>query len=219
MFYLSQTVTDYEEIGYTNLIAPTVAKGIRGYIQWAMRDAGIDKRRTQLNMLVRVYPPDFRDDDASEGSDFAPSPVSNPEDQGQALDGAVEADEADEAQRARRFTRAISRDLEKRLRDMGQRWRDLLRDDKGKGFIAQPPTLYAFAVVQHVVLLASHDSGSSTNPVAVLWQVRLNDRGKWLWNALSLALVINLARDALNQMWDTGIIVAEQRNSGDDPDL
>lgn len=192
-----------------------------------MRDAGIDEHNTQLNMLVRAYPPDFRDDEDSEGSDFAPSPVNSDGDGEQQLKAAAastrkarEDTEDDEAQRARRFTRAVSRDLERRLFNMGQRWRHQLRDRKGgKGFIAQPPTLYAFAVIQHVVLLASHDSGDPTNPVVVLEQVRLNDRGQWLWNALSLALPVNQARDALNQMWDTGVVVAEQPDSEDDPDL
>ncbi len=190
-----------------------------------MRDVGIDARNTQLNMLVRAYPPDFRDDEDSEGSNFAPSPVNSDGDgEEQLLKAAAarvyEDPEADEAQRARRFTRAVSRDLERRLFDMGQRWRHLLRDRSGgKGYIAPPPTLYAFAVIQHVVLLASHDPSDAKNPVVVLEQVRLNDRGQWLWNALSLALPVNQARDALNRMWDTGAVVAEQPDSQDDPDL
>lgn len=102
---------------------------------------------------------------------------------------------------------------------MGQRWRDSLRNSKGKGYIAQPPTLYAFAVVQHIVMLASHDSGAPTNPVVVLEQVRLNDRGQWLWNALSIAIPVNMARDALCEMWDTGVVVAEHDQSESDPDL
>ncbi|KAK4157278.1 hypothetical protein C8A00DRAFT_40373 [Chaetomidium leptoderma] len=228
LFYLSQTVTDYEEIGYQSKIAPTVVKGIRSYIKWAMRDARIDTHNTQLNMLVQAYPPEFQDDGyVSDGSNFAPSPVSSNEDQewgaadgSKIMDGANEADvEAAEAQRARRFTRAVSRDLERRLVDMGQRWRNSLRNKRGKGFIAEPPTLYAFAVIQHIVLLASHDSSSPTNPVVVLEQIVLNDRGQWLWNALSIALPVNMARDALNGMWDAGVVVAEHDDSEADPDL
>ncbi|KAL2200689.1 hypothetical protein P885DRAFT_28381 [Corynascus similis CBS 632.67] len=226
LFYLSQTVTDYEEIGYQDKIAKTVVKSIRGYIKWAMRDAGIDMRKTPLNILVRAYPPDFRGDQGyeSEESDFAPSPASSNEEHlgymGDADNGMNdEAMKAAEAQRARRFTHAVSRDLESRLLNMGQRWRNRLRDTRSKGFIAQPPTLYAFAVVQHIAMLASHDPSSSTNPVVVLEQVRLNDRGQWLWNALSIALPINMARDALNGMWETGVIVAENEDSDTDPDL
>ncbi|KAH6631999.1 hypothetical protein F5144DRAFT_238073 [Chaetomium tenue] len=228
LFYLSQTVTDYEEIGNQEKIAKTVVRGIRGYIRWAMRDAGIDMRKTQLNLLVQAYPPDFRADDDSEGaeSDFAPSPVSSNEDQEGEMTGtdeykdkAVETFEAAEAQRARRFTHAVSRDLERRLLGLGQRWRDRLRVKGGKGLITAPPTLYAFAVIQHIAMLASHDPSSSANPVVVLEQVHLNDRGKWLWNALSIALPINMARDALNGMWETGVVVAEHSDREVDPDL
>ncbi|KAK3294650.1 uncharacterized protein B0H64DRAFT_191757 [Chaetomium fimeti] len=228
LFYLSQTVTDYEEIGYQDKIAKTVVRGIRNYIKWAMRDVGIDMRKTQLNLLVQAYPPDFRADDDSEAveSDFAPSPVSSNEDQEVEMSGndehkdnVVEVFEATEAQRARQFTHAVSRDLERRLLNMGQRWRDRLRVKGGKGLIAAPPTLYAFAVIQHIAMLASHDPSSSTNPVVVLEQVHLNDRGKWLWNALSIALPVNMARDALNGMWETGVVVAEHGDQGTDPDL
>ncbi|KAL2024029.1 hypothetical protein VTK56DRAFT_264 [Thermocarpiscus australiensis] len=221
LFYLSQTVTDYEEIGYQNKISSTVVKGIRSYINWSLRDARIDKSKTQLNMLVQAYSQDFRGDDEYESteSDFAPSSASGNED---AETPGIRKDDTgydslSAAQRQRRFTRAVSRDLERRLLHMGQRWRTLLRDDHGKGYIAQPPTLYAFAVVQHIVMLASHDPGASTNPVVVLDQVRLNDRGQWLWNALSIALPVNMARDALCRLWDTGLIVEEQ--TGSDPDL
>lgn len=225
LFYLSQVVTDYEEIGYQDKIAKAVVRCIRGYIKWAMRDVGIDMRKTPPNIMVRAYPPDFRGSDASdsEESDFAPSPVSSSNDEEE--DGVVggtgiRRDEAAlEAQRARRFTQAVSRDLESRLLRLGQRWRDLLRDQGGKGFIARPPTLYAFAVIQHIAMLASHDPSSPSNPVVVLEQIRLNDRGQWLWNALSLALPVNMARDALNRMWDTGVIVAEHNDSDTDPDL
>ncbi|KAL2157185.1 hypothetical protein VTH06DRAFT_6321 [Thermothelomyces fergusii] len=223
LFYLSQVVTDYEEIGYEDKIAKAVVRCIRGYVRWAMRDAGIDMRKTPLNILVRAYPPDFRgrEDSDSEDSDFAPSPVSSSGEQVEGADGAGmgKDDAALEAQRARRFTRAVSRDLESRLLGLGQRWRDRLRDPRGKGFIARPPTLYAFAVIQHIAMLASHDPSSQANPVVVLEQIRLNDRGQWLWNALSIALPVNMARDALNGMWDTGVIVAEHSDPGADPDL
>ncbi|SPQ20090.1 c411e416-c577-40d9-a0e2-fff812b44106 [Thermothielavioides terrestris] len=220
LFQLSQIVTDYEEIGYQSKISPTIVKGIQAYIKWAMRDAGIDKSRTLLNMLVQAYPPDFDDEQASEGSDYVPSPVSSNEEVRENNEHHDDDDDGQtEARQARRFTRAVSRDLERRLLNLGQRWRDVLRDGRHRGYIAQPPTLYAFAVIQHIVLLASHDSSEPTNPVVVLEQIRLNDRGQWLWNALSLALPVNMARDALTNMWDTGVIVAVQDDSASDPDL
>ncbi|KAK4099684.1 hypothetical protein N658DRAFT_517190 [Parathielavia hyrcaniae] len=234
LFYLSQTVSDHEEIGYQHKITSTAVKGIRNYIKWALQDAGIDKRKSQLNMMVLGYPPEFQgNDDSQDGeSDFAPSPVSSHGDADpETADDAVKAGdkkkhrqfnaEPDEAQRARRFTRAVSRDLERRLLSMGQRWRERLRQKRGgKGFVARPPTLYAFAVIQHIVMLASHDAGSAANPVVVLEQVRLNERGQWLWNALSLALPVNMARDALNEFRSTGVVVHwEAEDWRADPDL
>ncbi|KAK3306880.1 uncharacterized protein B0T15DRAFT_156291 [Chaetomium strumarium] len=218
LFYLSQTVTDFEEIGYESKISPTIVKGIRSYIKWALRDARIDESGTLPNMFVQAYPPDFDDDYDSEDSNFTPSPVSSDDGLNASGKGEHEGDNLTELQRARRFTRAVSRDLERRLRNRGQRWRDALRNRNGKGYIAQPPTLYAFAVIQHIVMLASHDSTESTNPVVVLEQIRLNDRGQWLWNALSIALPINMARDTLNGMRDTGLIVEEHEDLPD-PDM
>ncbi|KAL2267040.1 hypothetical protein VTJ83DRAFT_4317 [Remersonia thermophila] len=221
LFYLSQTVTDYEEIGYESKIAPTVVKTLRGYIQWALRDAGIDKHKSLLNMLVRSYPPEFMDAaPAPSGSD-----LSSPDDSSGDYD-----DQFAEDRRVQRFTRAVSRDVERRLRQLGQRWRDSLQqqeDARQARMLLSPgrrrpqaPTLYAFAVIQHIVLLASHDPNRGENgPVVVLEQVPLNDRSQWLWNALSLALPVNLARDALCQLWDTGNIVALQPGAKDDPDL
>ncbi|KAK4126543.1 hypothetical protein N657DRAFT_569617 [Parathielavia appendiculata] len=232
LFYLSQTVSDYEEIGYQSKITSTAVKGIRSYIKWALRDAGIDNRRSLLNMLVQGYTPDFHvDDDSQSGeSDFAPSPVSSNEDGDRETADAVKAGgkrhhqsdaELEEAQRALRFTRAVSRDLERRLLGLGQRWRERLRQKRGgKGFVARPPTLYAFAVIQHIVMLASYDSGSATDPVVVLEQVRLNERGQWLWNALSLALPVNMARDALNGFRGTSVVVERREEDWRaDPDL
>jgi hypothetical protein len=184
-------------------------------------------------MLVQGYPPDFRIEhaDESEESDFAPSPVtSNGE---QHLPDPTDhlhhhpqsaADDLEEAQRARRFTRAVSRDLEERLVTMGQRWRERLLRDKQRGaragYVARPPTLYAFAVIQHIVMLASHDAGSASNPVVVLDQVRLNERGQWLWNALSLALPVNMARDTLVELEGTGVVVGLRgEDYRMDPDL
>ncbi|KAL1839779.1 hypothetical protein VTJ49DRAFT_1153 [Mycothermus thermophilus] len=221
LFYLSQTVTDYEEIGYESKIAPTVVKTLRGYIQWALRDAGIDKHKSLPNMFVRSYPPDFVGaEPTSSGSD-----LSSLDDDYSDYD-----DQLADDLRAQRFTRAVSRDIERRLRQLGQRWRDSLQQQEdatqGKKRLTpvhrrpQAPTLYAFAVIQHIVLLASHDPSRAENsPVVVLEQVALNDRSQWLWNALSLALPVNMARDALCQLWDTGNIVAIQPGAKDDPDL
>lgn len=227
LFYLSQTVADYEEIGYQHKIARTIGKGLRNYINWSLRDAGIYKVKTQLNILVKEYAPDFssyNDDGEGMESAFTASSVDNSQDLDEEMTGTVDiiaktVAVLTEEEQQRRFTWAISRDLERRLRNLGQRWRELLRGESGRGYLAQPPTLYAFAIVQHIVMLASHDPSVPDNPVVVLEQVRLNDRGQWLWNALSLAIPVNMARDGLDRLWDTGLIVPLREHPDSDPDL
>lgn len=191
-----------------------------------MRDANIDKAKTQLNMLVKQYPPDFHShyDDRSMDMDFPSSLAADDQDLDVGMTGTVDifakaVAVMTEEEQQRRFTWAISRDLERRLRDMGQRWRELLRDHERGGFKAQPPTLYAFAIVQHIVMLVSHDPSLSSNPAIVLEQVRLNDRGQWLWNALALAIPVNIARDALDRLKQTGVIFALDEQLDSDPDL
>ncbi|GAB1319097.1 hypothetical protein MFIFM68171_09307 [Madurella fahalii] len=226
LFYLSQTVADYEEIGYQHKIARTIGRGLRNYINWSLRDAGIYKAETQLNILVKEYPPDFTgyDDNESTGSTFTASLAGSDRDLDAEMTGTVDiitktVAVLTEEEQQRRFTRAISRDLERRLRDLGGQWRELLRNESGRGYMAQPPTLYAFAIVQHIVMLASHDPSVPDNPVVVLEQVRMNDRGQWLWNALSLAIPVNMARDGLDRLWDTGLIAPLRERSDSDPDL
>lgn len=223
LFILSQTVTDYEEIGETEKIAPAIVKVLRGYVDWAMRDSGIDKKQTLLNTFVVSYVESYGADDDSDsaGSDSALSEMSEQEDEDgnrvvvkRARDPAITA-----KRRQDRFQLEVSRDLQRRLYELGKRWRELLWNEESQAYDHTPPTVFAFAIVQHVVLLASIDSASATSPVVVLETVSLNDRRQWLWNALTLALAVNLARDRLMEMWDTGKVVKLEAEEGDDPDL
>ncbi|KAK3318649.1 hypothetical protein B0H66DRAFT_246308 [Apodospora peruviana] len=207
LFYLSQTVTDYEQIGYEDKIAPMVIKEILKYYRWALRDVGLDKFKVKPTMLIREYRPELRwlkeerdEDDVDEDD--------------------IDEDALTDAERRARFTEAVSRDLERRLLSMALTWRDVLWDDKTGEYVMQPPTLYAFAVVQHMVMLVSHDSAEVDNPVVVLDQVRLNERGAWLWNALSIAIPINMIRDGINHNRHPRVIVPRAVDPSDeDPDL
>ncbi|KAK3379263.1 hypothetical protein B0T24DRAFT_646905 [Lasiosphaeria ovina] len=232
LFYLSQTVKDYEEIGYQDRIAPTVVKVIRNYYKWALKDASVGRRGIPPGLLVTAYPPDFtissdigEDTDGDDGGYVDEEGIGNGVEQdetgkgdGGYIDDDRDLDDLTDEQHQQRFTRAVSRDLEKKLMDMGQRWRRYLREDVRKDIPVDPPTLYAFAVVQHMVMLVSHDSNSSKNSVVVLEQVRLNDRGQWLWNALSIAIPINKTRDAIFKMRRAGCF-SLSRDESDDPDI
>jgi hypothetical protein len=202
LFYLSQTVTDYEEMGNEEKISSIIVKGIKKYIDWSLRDAGMDGTKTESTIMVLQFSPDFRGDGEHDS-----------------MESGFTSSGGDTSRDVIRFTRAVDKELEKRFHELGQRWRALLWDNSSKRFRAEPPTLYALSVVQHVVMLTSHDSSNSMNPVVVLDQINLNERGLWLWNALSIALPVNMARDGLCKLWDTGVIKRRSGlTAGPDPD-
>lgn len=116
------------------------------------------------------------------------------------------------------FIESVSRDIEERLCVLADSWRRLLWDKRTKGYSMRPPTLYAFAVVQHIVMLVSLDSADESNPVIILNQIRLNDRGQWLWNALSIAIPISVIRDAIYHTRHPKSVVPKPVDEDDDPD-
>lgn len=203
-------MTDNEELELQEKSAPMVAKTLRNYYKWAVRDCGLDPHKNIPAVLVKDYQTTFGQDREADGQDSISA----------SSDSDIELSEerSDEDQEMQRFARALDNDLEKRLRRLGQQWHDVLWDQKRQQYIAPLPTLYGLAVVQHIVGVVSLDPNSAKNSVVVLEQVKLNDRGQWLWNALSLALPINLARDALYDLRNTAVIYADQPDTSD-PDL
>lgn len=244
LFRLSQTVNDYEEIGYQDKIAPTIVKALSNYWRWALQDVGLGKKGIFSTLLIRSYPEDFVGDGDydSEDEEMSDAPTTETGDVVQSTEtDSVEAsietrseqesdsdsddsEDSEEArateERQRRFTRAVSHDLKKRMLNMASTWRESLRNGSSQSFITKPPTLFGFAVVQHILMLVSHDSSLETNEVVVLEQIRLNDRGLWLWNALSIAIPISIARDMLVRTRESvGIGTPEKDDGNDDPDL
>ncbi|KAK4166040.1 hypothetical protein QBC43DRAFT_25896 [Cladorrhinum sp. PSN259] len=207
LFYLSQYVTDYEELGLQEKSAPLVAKTLRKYIRWSVEDAGLDYCKNPPIVVVQDYQRTFGiefESTSEEGS-------SDPSD--------AEGDQWSEEDRAlQKFVRALDRDLEQRLRFMRRQWHNKLWDYKRKVYIAPIPTLYGLAVVQHIVGVISLDPSGAKNPIVVLEQIKLNDRGQWLWNALSLALPIHMARDSLYNLREYGVVEPLVLDSSD-PDL
>lgn len=199
LFYLSQNVKDYEQIGEDDKIAPLIVKTIKGYYAWALRDAGLRKFKVKRTMMVRYYRSDFREQQA----DFEDS---------------MDIDGLTDEQRQEDFIDAVSRDLERRLCTLAESWRKLLWDKRTRSYSMRPPTLYAFAVVQHIVMLVSLDSVDENKPVIILNQIRLNDRGQWLWNALSLAIPIHVIRDAIYHTRHPKAIVPHKTQDDSDPD-
>ncbi|KAK4187089.1 hypothetical protein QBC35DRAFT_515721 [Podospora australis] len=235
LFFLTQYVTDYEETGLLHKASALIARTLRNYIKWSMKDAGLDYKINLPTIIVRQYRANFvGEEEMDVDSNDVPDDRSVT-DLSESYSISEVAGEAPEANHQRRFLTAMSNDLEKRMRDLGRNWRLLLKKENGEqtaaaeqpaegrrsrraSYITAPPTLYAYAIIQHMIIIVSYDSGSPKSPVVTLETVSLNDRGLWLWNALSLAIPANMARDALYDMRDTGFIVPEQPDESD-PDL
>lgn len=216
LFYLSQRIMDYENQLAFEKMEPVVVKTISAYIKWALKDAGVDAKKFPPIFFVHAYPinnPGFQREwggDGDEGSArkntdaTAKSKARDPKDStghdaGYAIDDSDDESSSDDDEETRQFTEWLDKSLTARTKALGQRWRQFLRSDLEQRLRhpetqIEPPTLFGFAVVQHAVMIVSHDSSSEDNPVVVLDNMTLNDRGLWLWNALSLAIPINVGK-------------------------
>lgn len=221
-------------MGEQEKIGPTVVKAISAYIKWALRDIEVDKRLPST-MMVHGYPTNFIDsteavaDSTGAVADnvvVAQSPIVPEREEYQGFSGDEdeddEDDEDDEAvskKHERQFRLAVKQDLEKRMRAMGRAWRQLLRHTNA-GEAA--PTLYGFAVTQHMVIVVSYDANRIKNPVVVLGQITLNDRGLWLWNAMSIAIPVNIAKKAVHLLFKRlerkNLIPHPKADKEEDPD-
>ncbi|KAK4174184.1 hypothetical protein QBC36DRAFT_45326 [Triangularia setosa] len=210
LFYLSQYVTDYEELGLQDKASALIVKAIRNYIKWSMKDASINPRKDLPIVLVHDYTAQLLNQSSSRGNSIeVTDPESSAYDSDQEQDDEVSTYDG-------QVEDVMSRSIKKRLRALGKRWREVLLD--GNKFVAKPPTLYQFSVIQHMVMLSSYDPSSPKNPIIILDQFPMNDRGQWLWNALSIAIPVHLARDALIELSDVEGVAANLSES-DDPDL
>ncbi|KAK0643658.1 hypothetical protein B0T16DRAFT_392145 [Cercophora newfieldiana] len=238
LFYLSQRIMDYEEQLAFDKMEPIVVKTISAYIKWALKDAGIDTKKFPSMFFVHAFPinsPGFHkewNEDGNEGSDpmNTDPEKAKPEDGGPGdKEGYNDSDDegsADDEEETRQFTQWMDRVLHAKMGTLGQRWREFLGPDvqqrlRRKGSRIEPPTLFGFAVVQHAVVIVSHDASNKDNPVVVLDRVTLNDRGLWLWNALSLAIPINVGK---RQAAELNAVLRDEpslsrESSTEDPDI
>jgi hypothetical protein len=224
---------DYENQLALEKMEPVVVKTISAYIKWALKDAGIDTNLFPPMFFVHAYPinsPGYHVEWSDNGEDESPRKRGDVE-TAEAKEGAHEDGDSDDDiisddEDTRRFTQWMDRSLHSKMSTLGERWREFLRanaqrNPRGEKIQVEPPTLFGFAVVQHAVIVVSHDTSSADNPVVVLEKITLNDRGLWLWNALSLAIPINVGKLQAAEINSTlrqelGLI---QRHSIDDPDL
>ena len=119
----------------------------------------------------------------------------------------------------RLFGEWVDKDISTRMQDLGKQWRDLLEETFGDASPVEPPTIFGFAVVQHVVMLVSHDTSSPNNPTPVLDKVELKGKGGlWLWNALSIAIPVNVGRLQAIEIRTAFEGKLKNSSSSDDPD-
>lgn len=205
-------------------IGPLVVKAILTYVKWALRDVGIEAKKFPSLFVVHHYSPNFADSGEpafdEPGSGYDDSEMSGLEDLVPSVEGTDSeengfgddydtqmTDDDDEAdvEAARRFTHAVTRDLKGRMQRLAEEWRHHLQHQptpksgapKIVGPGDKPPTLYGFAVVQHMVMVVSLDASKEESRVVSLETINLYNRGQWLWNALSMAIPINIAKDDL----------------------
>jgi len=236
---------DYENQLAFDKMEPVVVKAISTYIKWALKDAGIDAKLFPPMFFVHAYPinnPGFHMEGSDNGEDESPrrsgdcestktkgspSKANDRRETGSETSNSDDESESDDEE-TRRFTVWMDQSIHVKMQALGQRWREFLsyeqssqRDSSAETARVEPPTLFGFAVVQHAVIIASHDTSSADNPVVVLGRIALNDRGLWLWNALSLAIPINIGK---KQAAEINSALQEElgdmrRSSEDDPDL
>jgi len=229
---LSQTVNDYEKLGFQDKMESTIVKAIENYHKWSVRDARVNKYALKV-VLVEAYPPNKTDTDHmvldvdEQSSDY----IEDESEIEEALAvGGADADDETDKEATRRFIRFVNQDLNRKMKSLGEEWRNLLRargsgsasNESRAAFVTQPPTLYGFAVVQHMLIIASHDASRMKNPVIVLHQMSLGDRGLWLWNALSIAIPINVAKATARKLaryTESEQFASSQEEDDEDPDL
>ncbi|KAH8894084.1 hypothetical protein GQ53DRAFT_762876 [Thozetella sp. PMI_491] len=97
----------------------------------------------------------------------------------------------------------IQDDIEVRMQKLAQQHRDKLADDnEPSGWKYIPPVLFGYAVINNTVLIVCLDGSDPEAKVSVLEKLSLASPDQWLWNAITLAIPINFARDYLYEIRD-----------------
>lgn len=233
LFYLSQRIMDYSNQLAFDKMEPIVVKTISNYIKWGLKDALVLHKLMPPLFFVHAYPidtPGYRMEWSSDEEDESPlkKGAAGEGREHESEMGKHDDDKLASDEETRRFTRWMDRSLHIKMRALGERWRAFLSNParpNGNQYNIDPPTLFGYAVVQHAVIIVSHDTSKADNPVVVMDKVSLNNRGLWLWNALSLAIPVNVGkmqgslitaayrRELLSELG------SQENNPIDDPDL
>lgn len=217
VFDLSALVCSYCQSGIQEKIGAVLKRALKRYIGWAAYDAGVEDRAYVPTLQVYEFDPrkwaarakKATSTAATTGVEIKKEPASEWEDSDD--DGEIDSD-------------PISDEVERRLRRLAARHRDSLATAESRrlpesmrAFREEPPLLFAFVVVQHMVMVVSLDPSRPDNEVVVFSELDMSLADQWLWNALAIALPVHMARDTL---WERrGRLPVVERVEVEDPDL
>ncbi|KAK1776069.1 hypothetical protein QBC45DRAFT_228551 [Copromyces sp. CBS 386.78] len=119
-----------------------------------------------------------------------------------------------EYDRRQDFAHEVSASVRKRVDGVAQRWCEVLMDEDTGEYVAEPPTIFVFTVVQHTLVLSTYDAASPEQGVVQIEEVKFNARGLWLWNSLTVAIAVHMARDTLMRARKYGFIREPGRRRG-----
>lgn len=122
------------------------------------------------------------------------------------------------------FAHEVSANVKKKVEAVAQRWCEVLMDEDTGDYVAEPPTIFVFTVVQHTLVLSTYDAAWPEQGVVQIEHVNFNARGLWLWNSLTVAIAVHMARDTLVRARKYGFIRESRRRRGkkgnkSDPDI
>ena len=118
------------------------------------------------------------------------------------------------------FAHEVSETVKRKAEDAAQRWREALFDEDSGEYVAEPPTIFVFTVMQHILMVSTYDAASPELGVVQIEDVKFNARGLWLWNSLTVAIAVHMARDTLLRARKYGFIGGvRRRRSMKDPDF
>lgn len=212
IFDLSPLIYSYRQSGIEEKIGVVLKKALKRYINWAAYDAGVEDRAYVSTLEVYEFNPRkwaakaraskeaaIKTEPASEGNDWE-----------------TDGEEVN--------TDPISDEVEKRLRRLAARHRAALVTPESRDlsehewtYKEQPPLLFAFVILQHMVMIVSTDPSRPDNEIIVFSELDMSRADQWLWNALAIALPVHMARDALWERRERLPVV--ERLEVDDPDL
>lgn len=195
LFDLSALICSYRQIRMESRIGPVLHKNLKRHIDWAMYDAGLTDREYIPTLEVYQFDPaDYADQPEKSGSDSD-------------VDSDPISDEVD------RRLRALAA---KHRRNLVLPTHQHLPEEQWK-YASPPPLLFAFVILQHMVMIINLDPSHPTNEIIVFVEVDMSEADQWLWNALAITLPVHAARDALWEVRET--LPVKEKVEAVDPDL